>query len=113
MRQCVSIFRNRIGFYVRQDADGFSLQSYGRRGSDGHGSERQREVKLRAGAQFALNPYAPPVCVYDVLDDGQAKSRATRFSRASLVDPIEALKDAIEVFRSNAGAEILHGELHF
>jgi hypothetical protein len=74
--------------------------------------QRQSEVKRNAFAKNALSPDAPAVGLDDVLDDGETQAGSARLARASLVDTIEALKDALQVFRGNAGPKILHSELH-
>ena len=72
----------------------------------------QGEVELRAVAEFALSPEAATVSLEDVLDDGEAEAGAAGFAGAGLVNAVKPLEDAMEVFRGDAGAKILHSEFN-
>src|SRR5271157_6266875 len=93
---------------------GFQLQL--RFPFSGHGRGRrqgQGEVEDGAFAEFAFGPDASAVGQDDVLDDGQAEAGAAGLAGTGFVDAVEALKDAIEVFGGDAGAEVLDGEFDF
>jgi hypothetical protein len=74
--------------------------------------QRQSEVKRSAFAKNALSPDAAAVGLDDVLDDGKTQACSARLARSSLVDTIEAFKDALQVFRGNARPKVLHGKLN-
>ena len=46
----------------------------------------------------------------DVADDAQAKPRASRFSGTGLVDPIEALEDALLIGNRDADPIVAHSQ---
>ena len=71
----------------------------------------QREEECSAGAEFTFGADSAAVGLNDVLYDREAKTGAASFSRTCLVDPIEALEDAVKMFRSDARAKVLHKEL--
>ena len=71
----------------------------------------QGEEECSAGAEFTFRSDSAPVGLDDVLYDREAKASAPGFSRTRLVDPIEALEDAVKMFRSDARAKVLHKEL--
>src|SRR5580658_10372559 len=72
----------------------------------------KREMEGRARTQFAFAPDAPAVRLHDVLHDRQPQTRPAGVTRARLVDPVETLKDAVEMLESDALAEVLHHELN-
>jgi len=49
--------------------------------------------------------------LHHVTRDGETKAGAAGLPGAGLVDPVEALEDAIEVLGGNAGAEVANAEL--
>ncbi len=58
--------------------------------------------------QFAFRANRPGVREHDVLGDGQAQPSTSGFARTRFIDPIETFKKARQMFRGNAGAEVLH-----
>ena len=58
----------------------------------------QCEMKGGAGAELAFSPGAASVGLHDVLDDGEAEACASEVAGARLIDPVEALEDALQVF---------------
>src|SRR5450759_2081305 len=72
----------------------------------------QSEIEGCAATDLAGRPYSATVGLNDVLDDGEAESRAALFARARLIDAIEALKDSFEGFRRDARAVILYEDFH-
>src|SRR6185369_14086307 len=75
------------------------------------GRGRQREEECGAGAEFTFGSDSAAVGLDNVLHDCEAKTGTPSFSRTCLVDPIEALEDAVKMFRSDTGAKVLHEEL--
>src|SRR5690606_20255495 len=58
----------------------------------------------------ALGMDAAAVCLDQVLDDGEAESRATRRARAGSVHPVEALEDPGHVLGGDTAAVVTHSQ---
>ena len=67
--------------------------------------------KVAPRSELAFHTDGASVGEDDVLGDGKAEAGASGLAGAGFVDPVEALEDAVEMFRGDAGAEILHGKL--
>src|ERR1039457_6460650 len=72
----------------------------------------QGEIEGRAVTDLAGRPDSTAVGLNDVLDDGEAESRAALFARARLIHAVEALKDSFEGFRRYARAVIPDKDFH-
>ena len=62
--------------------------------------QRQGNNKSRALCQLALNRDGAAVLLGNIIDNGQAQTCATQFSRASLIDAVKALEDALLKLRT-------------
>ena len=71
---------------------------------------RQCEGELQATDLAILYRDIAAVEQHRVLDDRQAKTRATKFARATLVDTVEALEDMAYVLLVNTDAVIGKGD---
>src|SRR5438270_14069823 len=67
-------------------------------------SEPYREGRALAQRTGDIEPAA--MAVEDVLDDGKPEARSAQFARAGIVDPVETLGQARQVFARDAVALI-------
>src|SRR5207302_9059923 len=72
--------------------------------------QREAHREAAACARLAVDVEARLVARDGVLDDGQAQSRAAGFARAAAIDPVEALGQARQMLRRDAGARVLDRE---
>lgn len=92
-----------VAFRVKA-ALGQLIQDYrvssGQRGVGKRGGESAALARLRGDRQLAA------VAQQDVLDDRQAEARALRLARTALVDAVETLGQARDVFGVDADAAV-------
>src|SRR5579872_254746 len=62
-------------------------------------------------AEFAVGADGATMGAHDVLGDGEAKAGASGFAGAGFIDAVEALEEARQVLRGNAGSEVTHIKL--
>src|SRR5438309_44565 len=70
-------------------------------------------MKLRAAADFAVNPNAAAVNLNNVFGDGEAQASAAQFSGAGRVHAVKAFKNARLIRFGNANSGVRHSENNF
>ena len=70
-------------------------------------------MKRNALTQLALCPDAAAVSQHNVLNNSEPEPRASRVARTGFIYTVEALEYPFQMFRGNAGPEILNSELNF
>src|SRR6185436_13403513 len=73
-------------------------------------SSWQAKHKASAACRPLFNPNAAAAQLDEVFDDREAEAGAARIARARLIDAIEALEDARQVFFGDARPFIGHGD---
>src|SRR5713101_4663249 len=68
--------------------------------------DRDCEMKLRAAADFAVNPNAAAVNFHDVLGDGKAEPSAAELAGAGRVHTVKTLENARLIRFRNADASV-------
>ena len=77
-------------------------QAFSDDGGNG-GDDGQGEKEGCARAELAFRADDAAVGEHDVLGDGQAKASAAGLAGTGFIDPVEALEDAVEMFRAMPG----------
>src|ERR1700756_869928 len=70
-------------------------------------------MKSGARSKLAFRPDPAFVGQDDVLHNSQPQTGAARVARTGFIDAIEALEDAVQMLRSDAGTEVLHKKFNF
>ncbi len=70
--------------------------------------ERERDFKGAAFARSRFESGGSFMEFGDVFDNGQTEARSPKLAAALLVNPVEALKDSVGMFRADSDAEVAH-----
>src|SRR5579864_8143311 len=92
---------NQIGELIESDS-----------GTKGQLDFWQEEEKCGAVPNCAFDSHGAAMVENNMLYDCQTKSGTAAFTRACFIHAIEALEDAWQMFRRDAGAEVAHEELN-
>src|SRR5262249_5231830 len=68
----------------------------------------QGECEGRSPAELALDADAPTVGFHNVLDDGEAQTRAAGLTRARLIHTVEPLEDSGLILRHDPDSRVLN-----